>query len=452
MNNLISGSPTKSFFIKMITRDISIKDAIIDLLDNSIDGASRISPNDYSGLFIKITINENEFIVEDNCGGFSLETAQKYAFRFGRPDDAPESKGSVGRFGIGMKRALFKIGEKFEVESKTDTNHFEVNVNVEEWREKEKKIRQGDDEEETTIEDWDFSYDDITIDTCNLEENGTFIKVTNLYKEVADLFSEDNFLINLEEEIERLLNFSLEKNIKITLNEKELKSKNIQVFNDKSSPYVYEGEKNDVKFKVIAGLGEVGDPKLSGWYIYCNDRLVLEADTSEITGWGTTSVRKWHIDFVMFRGIVFMDSPETINLPLTTTKKGIDATSDIYKTVLRFMKEAMTSVIPFLSQVTKLGNEANEYRKLLGEQEDKISVVEMKKNTFKALSENGKFKAPEIDAEKISRKKDTVRIAYDVKKNIANRVKLHSDSKSYKETGETTFEYYCKMEELEEDE
>lgn len=447
-DNVISGSPTKSFFIKMITRDISIKDAIIDLLDNSIDGASRISPKDFEGLFIKIEISGDEFVVIDNCGGFSLETAKKYAFRFGRPDNAPESTGSIGRFGIGMKRALFKIGKNFEVESKTNDDHFEVNVNVEEWSKREKKVKQGKDETEVTIEDWDFRYNIINDDNRNLNLNGTYVKVTNLYKEVADLFSEESFLNSLEEEIERLLNFSLEKNIHISLNGKKLSSKNIQIFNDQSKPFFYEGEKDGVRFKVIAGLGEVGNPDLSGWYIYCNDRLVVEGDKSEITGWGTPGIRKWHIDFVMFRGVVFMDSEETFKLPLTTTKKGIDATSDVYKSVSRYMKEAMTSVIPFLSQVTKLGNEANDYRKLLGENENKISVVEMKTSEFKDEIKNARFSPPELDSEKISQKKDTVRIAYDVKKKLANTVKLHSNSKSYKEVGETTFEYYCQMEEI----
>ena len=44
MDNIIQGNPTKGFFIEMITRDISIKDAILDLLDNSIDGANYFHP------------------------------------------------------------------------------------------------------------------------------------------------------------------------------------------------------------------------------------------------------------------------------------------------------------------------------------------------------------------------------------------------------------------------
>lgn len=56
----------------MITRDISIEDAIVDLLDNSIDGANRINSAIYDGLWIKLTINDKEFSIEDNCGGFLL--------------------------------------------------------------------------------------------------------------------------------------------------------------------------------------------------------------------------------------------------------------------------------------------------------------------------------------------------------------------------------------------
>lgn len=87
--SIIEGNPTKKFFIEMITRDISIEDAIIDLLDNSIDGATQINSNDLSGFVINIEIDANKLYIKDNCGGFSLDRAQRYAFRFGRPEDAP---------------------------------------------------------------------------------------------------------------------------------------------------------------------------------------------------------------------------------------------------------------------------------------------------------------------------------------------------------------------------
>ncbi len=48
----------------------------------------------------------------------------------------------------------------------------------------------------------------------------------------------------------------------------------------------------------------------------------------------------------------------------------------------------------------------------------------------------------------IARKKSTVRIAYDVAKQKAEAAKEHAEVKSYKELGETTFDYYLKLEEI----
>ena len=37
----VKGEPAKEFFVKMLTRDIELPDAILDLLDNCIDGILR---------------------------------------------------------------------------------------------------------------------------------------------------------------------------------------------------------------------------------------------------------------------------------------------------------------------------------------------------------------------------------------------------------------------------
>ena len=88
-DNRIQADPTKEFFIGMLTKDIPLTRAIIDLVDNSVDGALRLHPdNNYEGLWVDIKLNGREFIIEDNCGGIPLEIAQRYAFRFGRPMEA----------------------------------------------------------------------------------------------------------------------------------------------------------------------------------------------------------------------------------------------------------------------------------------------------------------------------------------------------------------------------
>ena len=161
----------------MITRDISIEDAIIDLLDNSIDGANRINPNNYSGLNIYLTVNKDYFEIKDNCGGFSIDTAKRYAFRFGRPEDAPKGNGTVGRFGIGMKRSLFKIGKNFIVESQSKQDAFKVEVDVDGWSKKVRTIK-NEDGTSDIIDDWSFTY--IEIPNTG-KADGTLISICLLY-------------------------------------------------------------------------------------------------------------------------------------------------------------------------------------------------------------------------------------------------------------------------------
>ena len=42
MGSKVNANPTKEFFISMLTRDIDIRAAILELIDNSIDGAKRM--------------------------------------------------------------------------------------------------------------------------------------------------------------------------------------------------------------------------------------------------------------------------------------------------------------------------------------------------------------------------------------------------------------------------
>ena len=157
----VDASPTKGFFIYMLTRDIDVRPAIVELIDNSIDGAKKIRKNkEYKGLFIKINMSQDRFIIEDNCGGIDIETAQKYAFQFGRSSDRESDSSGyfTGIFGIGMKRALFKLGKKFEVISKTSTEYFDLKVDVDDWINKP---------------EWEFEFDKVETGMNN-DETGFY--------------------------------------------------------------------------------------------------------------------------------------------------------------------------------------------------------------------------------------------------------------------------------------
>src|ERR1700730_9735962 len=92
-SSIIYAGPTKRFFVSMLTRDIELKDAILDLLDNCVDGAMRSqgsstagSETAYAGFYAKIKANKSGFEIEDNCGGIPRDIAEKSAFVLGRPD------------------------------------------------------------------------------------------------------------------------------------------------------------------------------------------------------------------------------------------------------------------------------------------------------------------------------------------------------------------------------
>ena len=68
-NSVANGYPTKEFFVEMLTRDIELNDAILDLLDNCLDGVVRLSsaknklddPFFYKGHCADITVSSKGF-------------------------------------------------------------------------------------------------------------------------------------------------------------------------------------------------------------------------------------------------------------------------------------------------------------------------------------------------------------------------------------------------------
>jgi hypothetical protein len=79
----------------------------------------------------------------------------------------------------------------------------------------------------------------------------------------------------------------------------------------------------------------------AGWTVLCNDRAVLYADRSELTGWGEANVPRYHTQFIAISGIVEFRSDDPSKLPTTTTKRGVDASSPLFLQVKNKMREGM---------------------------------------------------------------------------------------------------------------
>ncbi len=98
----------------MLPRDIKLEDAILDLIDNCVDGAMRQQKSKlkqktpFKGYFAKLRLSADGFEITDNCGGIPKDYVEE-AFSLGRPKvDKDKDLPTIGMYGIGMKRAVFK--------------------------------------------------------------------------------------------------------------------------------------------------------------------------------------------------------------------------------------------------------------------------------------------------------------------------------------------------------
>lgn len=370
----VEANPEKRFFISMLVKDIELLPAILDLVDNSVDGARSIRPdlksegreltpeeeeqNDrrYVGLLVELTANGQEFEIRDNCGGIDIDTARKYAFRFGRAADFKGVESSVGQFGVGMKRALFKLGSYFTVESVTTQTRFVLHVDVEEWA-------------ADNSADWSFrlAVADEDFEPGNVDEVGTSIAVTSLHEFVAEDFSDSQILASLKYQLRLRHREAMGLGMTIKLNGEtitpfvptlltagaELKPihRNFIIGEPESSVTVrmYAGI-DKVERSSDAEAEDVRTERDAGWYLFCNGRLLFAAERTSLTGWGS-GMPVYHNQFNRFRGYVYLEAANPSLLPWNTTKTGVDADSKIWRQVRGSMITAGMEVIALLNRL-----------------------------------------------------------------------------------------------------
>jgi len=348
----IRARPTKEFFVKMLTKDIRLGPAIIDLIDNSIDGARRLrGEGGYDGLRIDVTVTPGRFAIEDNCGGIEVELAKKVAFRFGRDEETKGVPGSIGVVGVGMKRALFKIAKEFKIESVAPRSSFTLHLNVEQWK---------------NLEDWDFDFDESTTDTKNpIAKTGTTITVDSLLEDTKEDFSRESFLDELFEEVREKEEIAIENGIQIRVNGDLVEKAPKRLLRSTVIVPAFIkriiGENGGaVRVKIYAGItrSERGDdPQEAGWYVYCNSRQIVGGDQTEATGWGQKEwgedIPLYHNQFSWFRGYAFFESDLGERLPWNTTKTELDQSSPVLREVREDMAALMRPVIDFLNDIDK---------------------------------------------------------------------------------------------------
>lgn len=422
--------PTKELFVYILTRDIAHQAAIIELLDNSVDGAKRVATDasDLSKFWVEIEFDGEKFAIRDNCGGIPLEVARDYAFRFGRAEGMERIPGSIGQFGVGMKRALFSFGRKYVVESATEKDWFRLEVDLGKW------IGEKD--------SWDFELSEYG-ENDGGKEIGTRIEVTDLVEDAANQFGQDYFRTRVENEIRQKHGFFIARGLGVRVCGSTIPSHQWQLIaDDQFAPEylekVYNGAETPVKARIYAGVGK-SNPSDAGWYVICNGRLVLGADKSEKTGWGWESAEmdaasgtpRYHNQFARFRGYVLFDSDDAGRLPWNTTKTDIDPDDAIWLDARETMAGVMRPVINFLNLVDSESDLPESERPLTA------ALATAQSKTIAEVKSEQKFRYPE--SPRPARPK-TVSIQYRKEKGRVDALQEAMGTSSARDTGDAAFE------------
>ncbi len=356
----VNALPRKRFFTEMFSRDITLEDCALDLIDNSIDALLRFKKiniaTDLTALLkpaevpknlpeIVLNINNEKFLIEDNCGGIPTSLAKDHVFNFGHEKETEQS-GQLGVYGIGMKRALFKIGDVFKITSKTKDDGFEVTEQISEW------VKKDD-----VLDDWKFHYQECSA-AKTLKKAGTKIEITKLHDEVLMRLKDGSFDSQLRNIIATTYALFLENDVRVRLNGKVIKPYQIPFGSSKVvTPSNVLKKYDGVNVRLLASLSE-RDPatqqwkaEKAGWYIFCNKRMVVQANKTDLTGWGGSLLPAWHSKFRGFIGLAFFYSDNPIALPWTTTKRGINREAKVFQMARTDMQKAAKPVINFLNNM-----------------------------------------------------------------------------------------------------
>src|SRR5260370_19032605 len=362
MQEFANAHPRKRFFLEMFTRDIAFEDTVLDLIDNSFDGLARSRKLDISPALltqpipsslrnrkpsIRCHYSSDEFVLSDNCGGIPRKLALNEMFSFGHSDQLQGSQ--LGVYGIGLKRALFKIGRHFEIQSRTPKEGFRASVDIVEWAKKDSKP-----------DDWRIPLTFIE-GSGSLEKAGTTIKITRLTEEVKSRMKDPTLETDLYTAISKTYLLFLERYTNVFLQKSTVKPWVVPFGKSRDvkpahRDFYIKLRDGTVRVKLIASLAERGARnewayERAGWYVFCNNRAVLAADKSELTGWGLAGLPKYHSKYNGFIGLLFFQSKAPLLLPWRTTKRGINPDAIAYQRIRPEMAAAARPIISFLNDM-----------------------------------------------------------------------------------------------------
>ena len=216
---IANANPEKRLFISLLTRDISLIAAFLDLIDNSVNAA--VSPlshrlrtaddyvallNDPSvqpGVNIHVNLSRDKISVIDSASGISADIASQHVFKFGRSEDEERDSDRLSVYGLGLKRAFFKLGNRVSIVSDHVEGGFSLDLDVSQWS------------QEATFP-WKF---DLTRrEAVDQSDTGTRIEVTELYSDTVKRIEDGIFPGQLRESAASTYAYFLSSLVRIYVN------------------------------------------------------------------------------------------------------------------------------------------------------------------------------------------------------------------------------------------
>ena len=357
--NNLNGAPTKRFFVSMLPRDIELDDAILDLVDNSVDGAMRQRRDcleemrPFEGFSCDLTLEPGRFALHDNCGGIP-NTHLDAAFRLGRPMiELDENLPTIGMYGIGMKRAIFKMAYHAEVISRSADRAVEVKYDKQ-WLDPES-------------DNWELPFREIE----STSKVGVSIAIPELQVDTAKRFGSRDFLDRLREKLGQHFAYIMGRGFSITLNNEPVVPETVRlILSDIIKPFDYSAVVDRVKIRVTIGLyrnltrqaeleaatdPEGVDPEEraadeAGITVICNDRVIVMSNRTTITGWGVGSTPRYHPQFRAITGLITFNCDDASRLPISTTKRDLDTDSETFRPARNAAMEGIVWFVNFTNR------------------------------------------------------------------------------------------------------
>lgn len=345
----VSFNSDADYLIQGLTADVSTIECIYDLIDNSIDAArSRILsssasikkdsfglPASYKGFKVELNISTKAVSISDNCTGLEERTLSEKVFTIGKRS---KHAFGIGHYGVGLNRAIFKLGSSVQLETDNGKHAFSLNFS-------ENDVR-------SAVE----SKSAILAKRKPTSKNSYYqLEIGGIKREILSDLSSDTWLESLQDQIRIRYAIFCRKGLRVTINGKKTGEFGPQIRNpsflEKRTKSL--ASQNGVSIYLEAGLHEnyriakVEDdyeqlkPIIKnltpeyGWYIVCNDRIILVADKTKTTGWTTS----WHNEYHGFLGWAYYVSEDPSFLPWDSKKTGINTNHQTHIEVLSSLKE-----------------------------------------------------------------------------------------------------------------